>query len=165
MNQQPYQWDWTRQRVRGAVACLRAEDPQGALHTVEELCQADYDGSPAARCAADVLVDASADMLQALCTRTGPAAQVGMLLGDTNGVEIPIDEVDPPLRASFRAVLAEVNEDHESAEMQLDLLFERDDPEDKAIALLHLLMWTTNLVKDCELDGTPPPAWLVGVGD
>jgi hypothetical protein len=143
--------------VRTAVDRMQASDPDGALDALTALYQGE-DHSP--REAADVLADASADMLKSLCTQVGDGAPITMQLGDTEGNEIPIDEIDPPLRASFRAVMALVNQDEQAADLQLDLVFERHDPEEDTVALMHLLLWTTDLLEACRQGGARAPDWL-----
>jgi hypothetical protein len=143
--------------VRTAVNRMQEEDPDGALDALTALYQG-ADHSP--REAADVLADASADMLKSLCVQVGHGAPIKMQLGDTEGNEIPIDDIDPPLRASFRAVMALVNSDEQSADMQLGLVFDRHDPEEDTVALMHLLLWTTDLLAACREGGARAPDWL-----
>lgn len=144
--------------VRTAVDRMRASDPDGALEALTALYQ---EGTHSPRAAAETLADASADMLKSLCVRAGGDAPIRMQLGDTEGNEIPIDDIDPPLRASFRAVLALVNQDEQAADVQLDLVFEQHDPEEDTVALMHLLLWTTDLLEACQLGGARAPDWLV----
>ncbi|EWM17945.1 MULTISPECIES: hypothetical protein [unclassified Kutzneria] len=143
--------------VRTAVTRMQDEDPDGALDALTALYQG-ADHSP--REAADVLADASADMLKSLCVQVGDGAPIKMQLGDTEGNEIPIDDIDPPLRASFRAVMALVNSDEQSADLQLGLVFDRHDPEEDTVALMHLLLWTTDLLTACREGGARAPDWL-----
>ena len=146
--------------VRTAVDRMQASDPDGALDALTTLYRGTEDGhSP--REAADVLADASADMLKSLCVQVSDGAPIKMQLGDPEGNEIPIDEIDPPLRASFRAVMALVNSDEQAADIQLDLVFARHDPEDDTVALMHLLLWTTDLLTACQEGGARAPDWLV----
>jgi hypothetical protein len=144
--------------VRTAVDRMQAADPDGALDALTALYRGE-EHSP--REAADVLADASADMLKSLCVQVGDGAPIKMQLGDTEGNEIPIDDIDPPLRASFRAVMALVNQDEQAADIQLDLVFDRHDPEEDTVALMHLLLWTTDLLAACREGGAPAPDWLV----
>ena len=144
--------------VRTAVDRMQASDPDGALEALTAVYRA-ADRGP--REAADVLADASADMLKSLCVQVGDGAPIKMQLGDTEGNEIPIDDIDPPLRASFRAVMALVNADEQSADVQLGLVFDRHDPEEDTVALLHLLLWTTDLLAACREGGAHAPDWLV----
>jgi hypothetical protein len=144
--------------VRTAVDRMQASDPDGALDALTALYRG-ADHSP--REAADVLAGASAGMLKSLCTQVSDGAPIKMQLGDTEGNEIPIDDIDPPLRASFRAVMALVNADEQAADIQLDLVFDRHDPEEDTVALMHLLLWTTDLLTACREGGAPAPDWLV----
>ncbi len=143
--------------VRTAVDRMQASDPDGALEALTAVYQA-ADRGP--REAADVLADASADMLKSLCVQVGQDAPIKMQLGDTEGNEIAIDDIDPPLRASFRAVMALVNSDEQAADIQLDLVFDRHDPEEDTVALMHLLLWTTDLLTACREGGARAPDWL-----
>src|SRR5882757_4724329 len=144
--------------VRTAVDRMQASDPDGALEALTAVYRA-ADRGP--REAADVLADASADMLKSLCVQVGHDAPIKMQLGDPEGNEIPIDEIDPPLRASFRAVMALVNSDEQAADIQLNLVFARHDPEEDTVALMHLLLWTTDLLTACQEGGARAPDWLV----
>ena len=149
-----------RMLVRTAVDRMQASDPDGALDALTTLYRGAADGDTA-RQAADVLADASADMLKSLCVQVSGGAPIKMQLGDTEGNEIPIDDIDPPLRASFRAVMALVNSDEQAADIQLDLVFDRHDPEEDTVALMHLLLWTTDLLTACQEGGARAPDWLV----
>ncbi|HKS44370.1 MAG TPA: hypothetical protein VJT49_04500 [Amycolatopsis sp.] len=66
-------------------------------------------------------------------------------LSDETNVEVAVDEVDPPVRATLRAVLAELNHDFESAAVQLS--FAADDPNllGRLDALVHLLSWVNDV--------------------
>ncbi|MBV9844360.1 MAG: hypothetical protein JOZ47_04740 [Kutzneria sp.] len=151
---------WPRERVREAVHRLRIDDPRGAVVSLQVLYAADELGANASRRAADALVCAAAEMLQSLTGRAGDRGEPVMRLADSSGVEVPIDHVDPPLRAVYRALLAEVNHDRIGARFQLDLLFDQNRLADKSTALLHLLLWASGLAEDCDQCQVPVPTWL-----
>jgi hypothetical protein len=68
---------------------------------------------------------------------------VGLI--DEANTEIEIDEVKPPLRAMLRAVLAELNEDHEGTACQIDFAVTDPQPLGRLDALVHLLSWVHDL--------------------
>ena len=61
--------------VRTAVDRMQASDPDGALEALTALYR---DADHGAREAADVLADASADMLKSLCVQVGHGAPIKM---------------------------------------------------------------------------------------
>ena len=74
----------------------------------------------------------------------------------------------PTRRTNFRrlqpcgtAKRALVNADEQSADVQLGLVFDRHDPEEDTVALMHLLLWTTDLLAACREGGAHAPDWLV----
>ncbi|GAB2993723.1 hypothetical protein LWP59_32515 [Amycolatopsis acidiphila] len=56
-----------------------------------------------------------------------------------------VDELDPPLRATLRAVLAELNDDRENSLVQLDFVNQDPNPLGRMDALLHLVSWVGEL--------------------
>lgn len=69
--------------------------------------------------------------------------------GDVFSIEITddvgIDELPPPLRATLRAVLAELNDDPETAALHLDLVAADPSPLGRLDALVHLVTWVNGL--------------------
>lgn len=81
-------------------------------------------------------------------------AQAGDVSPDdlfTVGLEIDaeggmgVDDLDPPLRASLRAVLAELHDDRQNTLVQLDFITRDDDALGRLDALLHLVSWVNEL--------------------
>jgi hypothetical protein len=68
---------------------------------------------------------------------------VGLDAEDDNGVSV--DELAPPLRATLRAVLAELNDDRKNTLLQLDFAARDPDPLGRLEALLHLVSWVSEL--------------------
>ncbi|PXY20451.1 hypothetical protein DI005_27145 [Prauserella sp. PE36] len=64
---------------------------------------------------------------------------------DDEDATVPIDEVQPALRAVLRAVLASLNEDHADAGFQLGLVADDPDPLARLDAALHVLLWANVL--------------------
>ena len=59
--------------------------------------------------------------------------------------DVGIDDVQPPLRAVLRAVLAELNDDSDDAAAQLAFIATDPDPRGQADALVHLVAWAHDL--------------------
>ncbi|GAB3586769.1 hypothetical protein GCM10027445_65930 [Amycolatopsis endophytica] len=67
-------------------------------------------------------------------------------LSDEGDAEVGIDEVQPPLRAVLRAVLAELNHDPAGVAAQLEFIASDPDPCGQVDALVHLVSWTHDLL-------------------
>lgn len=69
--------------------------------------------------------------------------------GDVFSVEltddVEVDELPPPLRATLRAVLAELNDDHDNARLHLDFIAADPNPLGRLDALVHLVTWVHGL--------------------
>ncbi|WAL66894.1 hypothetical protein ORV05_03570 [Amycolatopsis cynarae] len=66
-------------------------------------------------------------------------------LFDEGNRALDIDELQPPLRAMLRAVLAELNGDAEDARIQLEFAASDPDVAGRVDALLHLARWVREL--------------------
>ncbi|WP_156758145.1 hypothetical protein [Actinokineospora pegani] len=106
------------------------------------------------------LVTATADMM--LCRAETPLADKAFVLDlrDEEGEPVVVDDLDPPVRALVRALLAELNGRPEDAEFQLELAL-RDDPRfDPVDVLVLCLLWTVGSIEWCEQHDAPTPGWL-----
>jgi hypothetical protein len=65
--------------------------------------------------------------------------------GHTAEAAVDIDELNPPLRAVLRAVLAELNGDPDATATQLKFASDGSDPLERLDALVHLLSWVDEL--------------------
>jgi hypothetical protein len=72
---------------------------------------------------------------------------------------VDIDALDPPVRATIRALLAEINEHPEDAEDQLDLAV-AGEAQATVEAVALALQWTVDAMESCEGSGVPLPQWL-----
>ncbi|OXM71385.1 MULTISPECIES: hypothetical protein [Amycolatopsis] len=66
-------------------------------------------------------------------------------LSDEGDAGVPIDELQPPLRAVLRAVLAELNHDTDGVDAQLEFIAGDPDPCGQIDALIHLVSWAHDL--------------------
>lgn len=73
----------------------------------------------------------------------GELFTAGLTTENENGFSV--DELAPPLRATLRAVLAELNDDRENTLLQLDFAARDPDPLGRLDALLHLVSWVSEL--------------------
>jgi hypothetical protein len=72
---------------------------------------------------------------------------------------VEIDELDPPVRATIRALLAAVNEHPEDAADQIALAVAGGLQATAEVVVLAL-RWTVNAVESCAETGVPLPDWL-----
>lgn len=101
-----------------------------------------------------------------LLRHSEPAADSGMFALDLrrpDGSEVDIDSLDPPVRATIRALLAHVNGYPEDADVQIDLAV-AGGVRGTAEAVVLALRWTVNAVESCTENGVPLPDWLRSAG-
>jgi hypothetical protein len=77
-------------------------------------------------------------------------------LVDADHNDVPIDEVDPALRAVLRAVLAQLNGDVDDARFQLSLVAADPEPLARLDALWHALLWVSVLDDSATDRGADP---------
>lgn len=80
---------------------------------------------------------------QAADVRPQDLFTVGLEMDAEGGLSV--DELAPPLRASLRAVLAELHDDRENTLIQLGFIARDDDSLGRLDALLHLVSWVSDL--------------------
>ncbi|NIH87446.1 hypothetical protein [Amycolatopsis granulosa] len=66
-------------------------------------------------------------------------------LSDEGEGDVPIDDVQPSLRAVLRAVLAELHGDAAGVATQLEFIAADPDPSGQVDALVHLVAWAQDL--------------------
>ncbi|ALG09091.1 hypothetical protein [Kibdelosporangium phytohabitans] len=106
------------------------------------------------------LVCASAQMM---LLRVGSQPQdvtYAVDLRDDDEFAVPIDELEPPLRATVRALLAQLNGRPDEADFQLDLALCEQTVPTTLDVVVHSLLWTIGLLEWCEAEQQSPPAWL-----
>jgi hypothetical protein len=139
---------------------LQRDVQQLADHLVDVLARQDYDTlaglvprvlgrqSPDRRLFLPLLAELAIEVAARIRAQTGDVSAedlitVGLTAEDDTGAVI--DELDPPLRATLRAVLAELNHDRENSLLQLDFVNEDPNPLGRLDALLHLVSWVSDL--------------------
>lgn len=73
---------------------------------------------------------------------------------------VDIDSLDPHVRATIRAILAQVNEHPEDADDQIGFAV-AGGRQATVEAVVLALSWTVNAVESCEDNGIPTPEWLI----
>ncbi|GHF47499.1 hypothetical protein FHX82_001439 [Amycolatopsis bartoniae] len=104
--------------------------------------------SPDRRLFPPLLAELTAETAEHIRALAGPGCSedfftVDLFGDDEAGVEV--DELAPPLRATLRAVLAELHDDSENALVQLDFVAQDPNPLGRLDALLHLATWVSEL--------------------
>ena len=95
-----------------------------------------------------------------------PAPDSGMFAVDLrrpDGSDVDIDSLDPPVRATIRALLAYVNGSPEDGAAQIDLAV-AGGVRGTAEAVVLALRWAVNAVESCTESGVPLPDWLRSAG-
>ena len=90
----------------------------------------------------------------------GGATPVRMQVFDSDGVEVPIDEADPPVRTAVRTLLAEVHGDSEAAAAQIEIAMTNAVPAELATVLIQALRWTIRLANACSERSLSVPEWI-----
>jgi hypothetical protein len=106
------------------------------------------------------LVTALAQMMR---TAAGPSSSedpnYGLELMDDEQA-IDIDETSPPVRASVRALLAQLNGHSEDALIQVDLALTDSSFQATLEVFAHVLLWTIGMLKWCDANDVARPQWL-----
>jgi hypothetical protein len=90
----------------------------------------------------------------------GGATPVRMQVFDSDGVEVPIDQADPPVRTAVRTLLAEVHGDSEAAAAQIEIALANAVPAELAAVLVQALRWTIRLANACDERSLAVPRWI-----
>ena len=146
-----------RAGVRELVHVARDGDTQSVFDVLRRVTD---DTEVDARLVVGQLVAASAQMMLMRVGRQADDVTYAVDLRDDDEFAVPIDELTPPLRATVRALLAELNGCHEDAEYQLELALREQSLTTTLDVVVHSLLWTIGLVEWCESAGRPAPEWL-----
>lgn len=95
-----------------------------------------------------VLAELVASAATALRTRVSSVGDTGSFTAEVVNADddtVPIDEVDPALRAVLRAVLAQLGDDPADVRFQLALVAADPEPVARLDALWHALLWASML--------------------
>lgn len=150
-----------RQDLRSVIgAALEAAQDGDEDRTLRQLGRLVGMSDDPLRTAILELARANADMLLALTGDTDPDLVLGLELVSDDGATVPIDDLEPALRASIRIVLSLANGRPADATTQLDLVTAAGDPAELGLVVVHTLMWTLQLLDACENLGTSAPSWL-----
>jgi len=109
------------------------------------------------------LIEVTATLLRQHAEPSSELNMFGADLRRPDGSPVDIDELDPPVRATIRALLAQVNGHPEDATVQISLAVAGDERA-TADAVVLALRWTVNAVESCAESGVPLPDWLVSRG-
>jgi hypothetical protein len=147
--------------ARELVYVAKDGDTEG-IYGVLRRVTGDSPGGPDARLIVGQLVSAAAQMML-LRVGTPPRDVIYAVdLRDDDEFMVPIDELTPPLRATVRALLAELNGEPDDAAFQLDLALCQQTVATTLDVVVHSLLWTIGLLEWCAAEGQPAPEWLIG---
>lgn len=149
-----------RANVRELVSVARDGDQDRVF---EELRRAIADGGgPETRLVVGQLVAATAQMMLLRAGQQPDDVIYAVDLRDDGEAAVPVDDLPPQLRATVRALLAELNDRPEDAEYQLRLALWAQDATAMLDVLVHCMLWTIGMMEWCEAQGLPVPEWLAG---
>jgi hypothetical protein len=153
--------DQARAGVRELVNVARDGDTDSAFHVLRRLTE----GSAVdTRMIVGQLVAASAQMMLLRVGTQPNDVTYAVDLRDDDEFMVPIDELTPPLRATVRALLAELNGCPGEADFQLELALREQTVTTTLDVVVHSLLWTIGLLEWCEAEDKPAPEWLAAHG-
>ncbi|MEV4317006.1 hypothetical protein [Actinocrispum sp. NPDC049592] len=142
----------------------RDGDTAGLVDALDVLISEQARGGPGPHLIVGELLSAAVAMVS---TRAGavPAETLFAVdIRDDADHAVAIDHLEPPLRATIRALLAELNGHPEDARFQLELALRDIDLEATLEVVVHALLWTIGMLEWCEEQGIEAPEWLRGAG-
>ncbi len=142
--------------ARELVQVAREGDTQAVFEVLRGLTEDAVD----AREIVGQLVAASAQMMLLRVGKAPEDVTYAVDLRDDEEFAVPIDELTPPLRATVRALLAELNGRPEEARFQLELALCEQAVQTTLDVVVHCLLWTIGLLEWCEEQERPAPEWL-----
>jgi hypothetical protein len=149
-----------RAGARELVHVARDGDTNGVFDALRRLTGDEGIIGPDTRMIVGQLVSASAQMMLLRVGTPPPDVTYAVDLRDEEEFAVPIDELEPPLRATVRALLAELNGRPEEAGFQLDLALREQTVPTTLDVVVHSLLWTIGLLEWCEAEAQPAPSWL-----
>ncbi|MBP2330779.1 hypothetical protein JOF56_011164 [Kibdelosporangium banguiense] len=153
-----------RVRARALVAMARDGDTAGLVDALDRLTSEQAAGGPGAHQIVGELISAAVQMV-ALRAGDMPAHTLFAVdIRDDVDNAVAIDHLEPPLRATIRALLAELNGHPDDARFQLELALRDIDMEATLEVVVHALLWTIGMLEWCEDEGVDVPDWLRGAG-
>jgi hypothetical protein len=149
-----------RAGARELVHVARDGNTEGVFDSLRRLTERQGIVGSDTRMIVGQLVSASAEMM---LMRAGSAADdvtYAVDLRDDDEFKVPIDELEPSLRATVRALLAELNGLPDEADFQLELALREQSVPTTLDVVVHSLLWTIGLLEWCEAEDKPAPEWL-----
>lgn len=142
--------------IARALDAIRRGEEGDALDFLMPLVESEHGLAPAVW----ELAATNAGLLRHTSGTVGDDIAVAVRLYGPDGEDIGIDDVEPPLRAAARILLAFVNEHEDDARLLLEIVSATDSPDDMLLVFLHTAGWTLALL-DAEGDaGSHLPSWL-----
>jgi hypothetical protein len=150
-----------RSHARLLVEIMRRGDDESMLLELARLTADRANGGRESHLVVGELVSALARMMAAASDpATSEEPVYGLELTNNDNQEVPIDEASPPVRATVRALLADLNGYPDEARFQLDLAL-RDNTFDVTLEVFaHALLWTIGMLKWCDSNKVSRPLWL-----
>jgi hypothetical protein len=145
-----------RAGARELVHVAREGDTESVFNVLRRLTEGAVD-------AQEIVGQLVAATAQMMLLRAGDAPEDVTYAIDLRNDEefgVPIDELTPPLRATVRALLAELNGHSEEAQFQLELALCRQTVPTTLDVVVHCLLWTIGMLEWCEEQDRPAPEWL-----
>jgi hypothetical protein len=142
------------------MADLRERRTDAASALLAELVGLDSPNRWLLRPVLSELTGATAALIEAAAPIPPNLADCTLLINTADGRRVTIDDLDPPVRATMRAVLARLHHNPADADLQLDLVADSTDAPGTADAVLHAMLWTQSAVSACEQSDIPVPGWL-----
>lgn len=148
-----------RTTARRLITLARAGEHRAVAGSLGLLTYADDRHHERLRHILSALIEATAWMTMNRAGPVGPNAAFIVDLRCDDQSTVDIDDLDPPVRAVVRALLAEINMHPEDTADQISLALAGDSCATVDAVVLALL-WTVNALEWCEDNQIPAPDWL-----
>lgn len=153
-----------RVRARALVGLARDGDTAGLVDALDRLLAERARGGPEPYRIVGELISAAVQMVELRAGDVPAHTLFAVDIRDDADHAVAIDNLGPPLRATIRALLAELNGHPDEARFQLELALRDIDLEATLEVVVHALLWTTGMLEWCEEQGVDAPDWLRGAG-
>nr|WP_157529448.1 hypothetical protein [Kibdelosporangium sp. MJ126-NF4]CTQ96809.1 hypothetical protein [Kibdelosporangium sp. MJ126-NF4] len=153
-----------RVRARALVVMARDGDTTGLVDALDRLLTEQACGGPGPHQIVGELISAAVQMVELRAGEVPAHTLFAVDIRDDTDHAVAIDHLDPPLRATIRALLAELNGHPDDARFQLELALRDIDLESTLEVVVHALLWTIGMLEWCEEQGVDAPDWLRGAG-
>jgi hypothetical protein len=149
-----------RIRAKALVTMARDGDTAGLVDALDQLSTERADGGPEPYLVVGELISAAVQMVSLRAGEMPAHTLFAVDIRDDGDEAVAIDNLEPPLRATVRALLAELNGHPEDARFQLELALRDIDVEATLEVVVHALLWTIGMLEWCEEQGVDAPDWL-----